>query len=218
MFLTPMVGWSAKPIFTFVASVETTAIDITIPTAAAIGDLAVLISASGRSGSYGRSLLTGWTDLGSDVGAWSDNYGIQGAEYKILVSGDPGSTDSGMNGAGSGYQPKIMFVFRPSKPLSSVATGTWTFQATGGDPTLQTVTVASLSGPLIVFSGISTYSATPIYTTISPAFTSSLYVSDNRALAGYKIHNSGPVNSSFDCSDEGSMNFLCSGYIQGVFS
>jgi len=174
---------------------------ITIPADAAVGDLAVLLE--GASSSNG--IVTGWTPMLSN--------GIANANYKVLVSGDPGDTINGSSGSG---QDKIMLVFRPNGVISSVAFSTWLFEATSGNPTPQAVSASGQPAPLVVIGAVYKANSTVSFNAgTTPAFDAQIARSDNDLVVGYKIYNSAPANHTVDCDDFGSFTHaLFSGYIR----
>ena len=201
---------------TFVASA--TSVDvatIVVPATAAIGDLAVLFDqATNGSGLPTEVVPTGFTQWSTSQTTGALNRGV--ISYKVLVSGEPGSTITGMKGtAGSPNTNKVMFVFRSdTSSITAVTPSTLNSQGTGSDPTLQTVSAASGAAPLIVLGQAWCSNTTSAFSTESPAFDGTVTTSLADLIAGYKIYNSSPADHSIDMADLGSNNTLRSGYLQ----
>ena len=106
-----------KPLFTvtYVDTSQSNASTITIPSTAQVGDLAVLYDFAVTTGTVAPTSVTpsGWTLVGvSNVGL-TTTPAMRGSIYwKFLVSGDPGSTITGMSGGTT--NDKIMTIHRPS--------------------------------------------------------------------------------------------------------
>jgi len=92
--------------------------DFTIPASAQVGDIAFV--AAFTDGDASSATLTGWNAIVDNLGG--SEYPEGASFYKILESGDPGSTitiviDRSDQGAGA------MMVFRPDATISSVTIG-----------------------------------------------------------------------------------------------
>jgi hypothetical protein len=115
---------------------------ITIPATAAVGDFAILFD---RSTTTTNTIPSGWT-LVSGITTTSIRSNVS---YKKLVSGDPGTSVTGM----AGTTTKVMLIFRSN-------TGTFTTLGSGGGggaqattaaPTNQTITISSVATPNLTF-------------------------------------------------------------------
>lgn len=108
--------------FTFVDAVANEGDTITIPSTAAIGDFVIFSDASVTTTS------TPPTQVNPQGGAWTlvqDN-SLSSADsvrtdlwYKVLVSGDPGTTITGMT-SNVASRRKILLIFRPNISINSV--------------------------------------------------------------------------------------------------
>jgi hypothetical protein len=190
---------------TFVASAVSNANTITIPAGAQAGDLAVLFDKPVGTVS-GSDPPTNWTSI---LGAGGTN-GLA-VSRKLLVGGDPGASVTGITG--SGNSNKVMFVFRPDAPITTVTASTWGQQITANNPTPQTVSASGQPTPLVVFGGAGVTSGTAAFSTASPAFDSTVANAAGLVIAGYKIYNSSPADHSIDMNDLGN-NALVSGYLR----
>jgi hypothetical protein len=192
---------------TFVASATTTTDSITIPASAAVGDLAVHIMRADTLVSGGDP--SGFTLIDGQASANA----AHGANYKILVGGDPGSTLTGLlNGT---TEDSILLVFRG---FTGTATpNTWTWPApNNNNPSVQTVTASGETDPLIVFGSCGANTGPAVFVTASPAFDGEVVTSSGRLRVGYKIYNTSPANHSIDQNDLGNGNTLGSGFIKFV--
>ncbi len=190
--------------------------DIVVPSGARDGDIAVLFDAVNNSSAPPPSLVTpsGWTTV---VNSTFDNsrYAVS---YKKLGSGDPGATITGMTS--NNGKIKLMLVFRPGSPVSSISTPTFGTEFTNSNPSSQTVSASGQAAPLIVLGGAGVFGASaPAFTTASPAFDGEVALA--RSLSGqyslrmgYTLYGSSPSDHSIDKGDDGSANILWSGYLK----
>jgi hypothetical protein len=118
---------------------------ITIPAAAAAGDLAILYDLA-RSIASAPTLVTpsGWTTLS----ALQQSPVSAVLSYKILAAGEPGSTITGMNG--NIADVKTLVVLRATPALAGVTVTDINEQATTGNPNAQTIE-ALTSYPYVVY-------------------------------------------------------------------
>ena len=98
-----------------VANTTSLATTIAIPASAAVNDIAILCDRSSGSTSLPNLVNpTGWTQIISGSATSSFSGGVRSSIfYKQLVSGDPGSTITGMPAGGGGTVSKIMLIVRP---------------------------------------------------------------------------------------------------------
>lgn len=211
-----MIGGSRKITLSFVASANARSSQITIPASGQEGDLAVLFDRA-TDDTPALAIPTdvvpaGWTDwVSSNASVLGANAALRGRmSYKILEAADPGASITGMN---SDDESKVVLVFRPDIPITSVTASSANAQATAGNPASQTVTVAGLVTPLIVV-GVASGSNAAAFSTENPAFDATVTTSLTLMSAGYKIYNSAPANHSIDMNDAGDANYLASGYLQ----
>lgn len=176
------------------ASATSTASTITIPAAAAIDDFAVLFDFSTTTT---NTIPSGWTSINGVT-----TTGIRtNISYKKLVSGDPGSSITGM----AGTTRKILLIVKGNSAISSVTVSTPGSQATTATPTNQTISSTGQVTPTIFFA---VYAATGAITTrgwtggtpveYSSFSTSGIYV---KALTYGK--NTTPASATISMSDGG---------------
>lgn len=191
-----------------VLTATSTTHQIVIPAAALPGDFCILGDMGGSVGEPTDVLPTDFTSLQTEGDGSTTRGRVSG---KILVSGDPGSTITGINATADA---KTMFVFRGSSPFKGFTGSTWNEQITGGNPTGQNVAAAGVKTPVIVF-GIAGEAddGTAAFSTASPAFDDTLSPAGTHLIMGYKIYNGGPADHSIDMNDLGNANFLASGYV-----
>lgn len=182
------VGASGPTTLSFVDSSISTNNQITVPATAAEGDLCIITDYGTNTSSV--TLPSGWTQAKATIFSGEC---IGQTIYKVLESGDPGSSITVTNG---NTDLKQCLVFRPDVPITAVDHGTWNGVSQSGDPDAQTVTVSSLAGPLIVFGWAAQVSSTINFTTESPAFDATVMGSGSDSAVGYKIYNSSPSNLS----------------------
>lgn len=122
----------------FVSNATSTATTITIPSGFAVGDIAILFQYARGSGSYTGGTPTGWTLVANNRtttgtgGTWGH------IAYKVLASGDPGSSITGTGGGQE--QAKIIIGFRPNAPITTVTISSLNTHAAATDPPTQTIT------------------------------------------------------------------------------
>lgn len=185
---------------------------ITIPSEAAVGDIAVLYDSTINSASPAPTSVvpSGWTSVNDSAGSFVRVI----ASYKLLVSGDPGSTITGM--AGTNFQGKSLLIFRKSVVATTVSAFSAAGQVTSGDPTPQVVTSSGGVVPIIVvatycvgaFSGVLT---TPTFT---PTATG-LFTPVNRVQVAYRVFETSPLDVTANLGDTNvGDNALQSFYLQ----
>lgn len=197
----------------FVNSAVSDTHEIIIPSDAAIGDLAVYLNfaVDGDTSAPTDVVPTDWTGL-IEV----ENDGIVQASrgrasYKILVSGDPGSTITGMNG--NQQDSNVMFVFRSSTGIFSVTPSTWQGSRSTGNPSAISLTASAGGVPSVVIAYCATDNTTAEFSTASPSFTAEVESANGGINAGYIIYSSSPQNHTVDMNDLDNRNTLVGGYI-----
>lgn len=179
------------------AQVTSTTSNITIPSTAKVGDLALLFD---MSTTVTDTSPSGWTSVTK-----ATTTGIrQNISRKTLVAGDIGATITGMGGTNR----KILMLFRPNGPVTTLTVSTPTSQATTLTPNNQTVTAGSApsTAPVISFwCGAST--GTPAITLAGTTLVSNI-VSSGVQVA-YRQWNQGetPANQTASMSDGGTNTF-----------
>lgn len=194
----------------FVTSTTSSGQSVTGPAAIQAGDLLILVDLSVNSPLLGSSVPSGFTEINTVDDRFNvritNSYKIaDGAEASASIVGMPGSIEAG----------KILLVFRGDEDIADVIVGFTAQEATGGDPSLQTVTSGSGTPPLIV--GAVYWSNNAISPrTFSPAADGEIPQS-SKFLAKYKIYNSSPADVSVDMGDHG-FNILMSFYVEAAVS
>jgi len=173
---------------------------ITIPSAAKSGDLAVLMD---YSTSTTDTTPSGFTQINTST---TTDIRVS-SSYKVLVSGDPGTSITGM----AGTTRKILLVFSPNKPIATVTATSTGSEATVNNPVAQTLSLASTSATVI---GFAHYAASAAVSPRTGTGMVEIIGADTRQYAKYIIHNTGrtTANISVDMDDEGT-NGLQSFYI-----
>lgn len=197
--------------FTFVDSAASAdSSNITVPAAAQAGDLGVMFDVTLDTTEVTPSGHTAALTDGPEADSWLK------VSYKILTGSEPGNPLTGMNGS---QETKKYLVFRPSRSIVSVVSPTWGAEQTPNNPSQQTVSASGQTPPLIVFGlGFCNSNNSFNFSNQSPAFDDVIVGGgDNgRLIIGYKIYNTAPANHSIDMSDQGSGNWLASGYLRFV--
>jgi hypothetical protein len=123
-----------------IGSTNSIASTIAIPAFAMVNDYAFLFD---RSGTTTNTIPSGWTSI---VGTTTT--GIRSnISYKKLVSGDLGTTITGMGGTVN----KVLVIVRPNGPVGSVSLSTPTGVATTAVPTNQTISMSGQTRPIMGF-------------------------------------------------------------------
>ena len=166
--------------FTFVDSNATITNSITIPSSAQDGDICVIANGSGGLITPSSVTPSGFTNVANVSGSGGGVAIRVMVSYKVLVSGDPGTTLTVMDTlAGDSV---LAIVFRPNFTISSISTSTVNQQCTSGTPTNQTLILSTptITRPNI---GIVYFSSPnpPVSPTITggPTFTQATFDSNN---------------------------------------
>jgi len=208
-------GGASLSSVSYLTSAGTNTSSVTIPATSRAGDVAVLFD-EGR-GASAPSLVTpsGWTNLVNTT-AGSARMAVF---YKILASGEPNTSITGMDG--SFGESKLLLVFRPNTPVTTVTPSTFLSEITSGNPASQSAAASGQIAPVIVLGGASDQdTGAPTFTTASPAFDGEVTQAGSGAdyafRMGYKIYNaaSAPASHTIDIGDNGNDNGLWSGYLK----
>lgn len=186
---------------TYVSSATSTGSTIVIPSDAAIGDLAILWDAA-ENDPFTPSVVTpsGWSEL-LNISSYYYIVAKTLVSRKKLLSGDPGSTITGMNGSVSNR--KLMVILRPNKAIGLITRLEDTKQSIDTQPSDQVK--ATQTAPYVVIGGA--------YCDVAPAFSSAWAdqeLTNNNLLAGFKIFNSGPASVTINLGTYGTDNSLMS--------
>jgi len=206
-------GGGAVPIdLTFVTHVVGNSTSKSIPAGASIGDLCVIFDHGFGSSLPADVTPTDFTQLVTASGALSDGNDMRSKiSAKVLVSGDPGSTVTGINGGTNDRY--ITMIFSPSAPISGFEINSPNEQFTTGNPTSQTIAASGETNLGILMLG-DMYAGTAI----SPRTASGMEEQLGGATtqySHYRIFNDGdtPVNQTYDMDDEGDGQSLLSCYL-----
>jgi hypothetical protein len=179
------------------AQVTGTTSTITIPSTAKVGDLALLFDTSATTT---NTIPSGWTSVSGVT-----TTGIrQNISRKTLVSGDIGATITGMGGT----TRKILLLFRPNGPVTTLTVSTPTSQATTATPNNQTVTAgASPSTTPVISFWCGSSTGSPVVTLAGTTQVTSISTSGIRVA--YRQWNSGqtPANQTASMDDSGTNAF-----------
>lgn len=189
----------------FHASAVSNAATVTVPATVQAGDVGILVDFI-ENGATGVT-PTGWTQLADAADSTFQRIRVS---RKILTGADAGATVTGMSASNNN---KVLLVFRGTAAIASVAAGSWNAQATGGDPTSQSVTASGGTPPLVVIGAAAINGGTAAFSTASPAFDATVATANADLLVGYKIYNSAPSDHTIDMNDLGTRNALASGYL-----
>lgn len=178
---------------------------ITVPGTVQAGDLIVLSDLA--SDGEGAVLVTpsGFTNWINLTGV--DGFARLAVSYKIATGSE--TTLTTMDG--NDYLDKILAVFRPDVPITTVTASTPTSQSTAGNPSAQNIVATSGNLPLIAFGFYAGFNAINPRT-MSPAATAELSNSTLHFLK-YQLQNSSLADVTIDMDDEGSSNNLAGGYL-----
>ena len=208
-------GGAALTSFTLFSETTSNAVTIAWPVSVQAGDVAVLFDESYTITLPSPTPVTP-TDFSSilDLTANISFYKPQcNISWKILTGTEAGDI-TGL--AVHSDVKKVLYIFRPNVPATSVTIGSLHAEQTGGDPAAQLCAASGGTSPLAVlgFATSSSSSANPVFTTASPAFTSEIATADGNGLAGYKIYEASPVDHTIDTADLGVGIGLFSFYLQ----
>lgn len=206
---------SLSKTFTFVASATSTTSTISIPASSSVGDFVVLFDSS-RDNIFdppSTVVPTGWSLISnvseSNILSLSSIRSI--VSYKSLVSGDPGSSITGMNAGFFGTDRKIIMVFRPNFSVQNTSI----LSVNGAtNSNSQTITITESQPPILAFAHWASNG------TISSRGVSGITMNEvsntTGQYASYKIFNSNETTSdaTISMSDNGSVQSLQSLYVQ----
>lgn len=199
-------GSGSSPIgLTYIAASYSQTQNITIPATAAEGDLAILFELHGGGSDATPSGWTNWSTAAS------------GAHhcYKILASGDPGSTVT--DGSPGSFLEKGMMIWRPTRAITTVTPQDVASEVTTGNPSAQTINASGGSVGLLVLACAMTLNNPPppypTFTAESPAFATNVRANDCRM--GGTSYTSAPADHTVDTYDYGGgYNHLGSAYFE----
>ena len=176
---------------------------IIIPSSAQAGDVAVLFDSAVES----PSTPTGWTSITSTSAVFDLS-----VSYKILASGDAGSSVTGINDGGTSYNLKQMLVFRfPTTPSSVTISSLTNSGMITGIPTAQTINTVSAGTPVVAIAMTRAYASEPY---IDETWGTELFTSEtngNNMKVYYELQTTTATNRTVTTSaDYGSYNHTVS--------
>lgn len=194
--------------FAFVGEADSASATVTMPGGIVAGDIGIILQYAGGDGDPTIGSPSGWTAMFTPVVGGSAG----GAGWARILDGTETTVNTGTTASEiSSY----LIVIRPSSPVTTLAFGTWSKEATSGNPVAQSVDPTALAPPVIVLgmagasSGSFSFSAfSPSPTTEYARGTGNLY-----SRIGYRIDNTTPQLTSIDMNDQGTRNVLVSGYV-----
>ena len=189
----------------YVTSATASAASITIPATAQVGDIVILAdrdSNNTTANTYPATIPTGFTQaISANAISLATYFYRVLISYKVLVSGDPGASITGMPNTYN-WARKVLLVFRPSRAISNVTIGSVVSTMLDGNPAAQTITASSGALPLIVYthftSNINTNIVTPSFSPAQDGFAQILNGANPQSQSRYKIYNSSPANTTVD--------------------
>ena len=186
-----------------------------VPASAQPGDLAIM-SWSYDNIDTGFTYPSGWT-LIEAVGVTSAR-AAGGSLYKILESGEPGSTVSVTLPLTTDKSVVAISVYRPNARINSVTVGSKNLECTVDDPSQQTITASGVDTPVLLYGYTAERPGTTASIVTSGTLTTSgnnLNLADDNHVAYYEIFNDVeiPGDRTWDCTDIG-QQMLQSFYIQ----
>lgn len=181
---------SNVPTLSFDTSASSTSSTITIPAGAAVGDIAVLFDYAGSFLTTSTVVPSGWTsvsNLSSNTG-----YGTRAiVSFKKLLSGDPGSTITGMNGGF--FNDKQILIFSPNSTITTITVAGLAETIADAAPAAQSVAAQTLNYVVIGCASNRVYQ--PIWTS---TWYDETFSQSSRKQFGYKLFNTSPASVSMD--------------------
>lgn len=188
-----LIRAAGGPTLAYVTKATSTSSTITIPATANIGDIAILLD-------YGFNTTTtiptnvvptNWTSITTK--SWANTYYGQRitVSYKKLVSGDPGTSITGINA--NYIDEKQMLVFRPSKAIATITIAGLISLNFSTNPDIQTV--ATQTPSYIVLGCATNFEQSVTWT--STWYNETFNIAKKTEMA-YKIFNSSPASVGVD--------------------
>ncbi|MBZ9693929.1 hypothetical protein [Mesorhizobium sp. CO1-1-9] len=193
--LSPIMGVGSPMTVSFLASAVVTTTTVTIPATAAAGDIAFLIDAI-IDGTITSVRPSGWTNIDEVAVTGQGSNSIRMiCSYKILGSGDPGSSVTGM--ASANPARKTMLVFRGSRAITSCVPATPVSSQTNnvaGNPSALTIAASAGNAPSVSIASWRS-SSTITGRVFSPA--SDAEVANGTTMyTAYKSYDSSPLDTA----------------------
>lgn len=204
--------------FTFVGFSTSATNTITIPAISREGDFAVLFDSSDDNDLFNPTSVvpSGWTSIRNDFGVDAVLAGESMrsiVSYKLLVSGDPGSSITGMN---TNLQTtKIILVFRPNFVIQTASILSISGDVGAPNPDSQEITITEGLTPILAFAHWATYLSNNVTTRGVSGITMTEVSNGTTQYAGYKIFNTNETtsNATVSISAPGNVKSLQSFYV-----
>lgn len=179
---------AGNPSLSFNTSASSTSSTITIPAGAAVGDIAVLFDYAGSFITTSTVVPSGWTSV-SNLSS-NTYYGSRAiVSFKKLLSGDPGSTITGMNGGF--FNNKQILIFSPNSTITTITVAGLAETIADAAPAAQSVAAQTLNYVVIGCASNRVYQ--PTWTS---TWYDATYGGSTRIELAYKIFNSAPASVS----------------------
>jgi hypothetical protein len=184
----------------------------TMPAGSIAGDLIIFADSATNSASSAPTLVTPtdftpWINLTQGLARYAVSYKIADGTETTITGMDGNENDD-----------KILAVFRPDAPITTITASTPGGQVTTGNPSAQNIN-ADGDGtlPLIAFGFYYSGAYNVINPrTMSPAATGELFNAGNGTdwhYVKYQLQNAALADVSVDMDDEGTNNILASGFL-----
>lgn len=212
-FFTPPVGWAKTSItsLSYITRTTSTAAAITAPSSIIAGDLLVIVQYAGGNGvaPVANATPTGFTDIPTSPAGTRSRLAIC---YKVAAGTEGGTSLTG--GMDDFIDLKVCWQYRANAPISALTAANLVTQATGADPTQQTISAASGVAPvlgIVAYGGQAGNTLNNNTTSITPNHQETVGVA--YFLTEDYIQNSSPANYTFDMGDIGQSNVLAGTYL-----
>ena len=192
----------------FQASATSTAATVTCPTVQ-LGDVGVMFDFARDTGATipSQVLPSGFTLIKTDTYLTSSGY--RGTVSRKIFDGtESGSSLTGQDGSSS--DNKVLLVFRPSAPATSIGSSTWLGELDTANPAAQLIAASGQQVPLIRLAAAGIAAGTSVFA--AGTFDATVATSSGDLLVGYAVQNSAGSDDTVDMDDL-SVNWLASGWL-----
>lgn len=192
----------------FQASATSIAATITCPTVQQ-GDVGVLFDFARDTGETvpSQTIPSGFTLTKTDTYLTSSGY--RGTVSRKIFDGtESGSSLTGQDGSSS--DNKVLLVFRPSAPATSIGSSTWLGELDTANPAAQLIAASGQQVPLIRLAVAGIAAGTSAFA--AGTFDATVATSSGDLLVGYAVQNSAGSDDTVDMDDL-TVNWLASGWL-----
>lgn len=207
------------PTWTFVDDINANNVNISGGAGIAAGDVAFLLDGPSSSAAITKVIPSGWTeemDQALDLGfANASRHTRTTISSKILVSGDltAGALNAITGANGDQTDRKIVLIFRPSSPITTLTVLDKTQECLGnnGNVAQQTISMAAETVPVVAVANFRTSVA------VNETATGMTGVSGSATThaAAYRIFNSSQADQNVDLASDVGWSHLQSFYFKG---